>query len=191
MRFKLITPPATEPITLAEAKEVCRVDGTEEDLLLQALISAAREQCEHILGRSLMPQTWEAVLDEFPANANIALFHGPVASIESVKYISAATANEATVPDTDYYLDADNLPAFVLPAYEKEWPQPLPTANAVRVRYVAGYADSAAVPANIKAWIKIAVATLYKHREAVIEGTTTELPKGFYGGLLDRYRAWQ
>ena len=61
-----ITAPATEPIDLATAKLHCRVDGTDEDTLIAALIVAAREQAEHETGRALVTQTWEQVHDAFP-----------------------------------------------------------------------------------------------------------------------------
>ena len=53
MTLKLITAPATEPVTLAEAKVHLRC-GDDEDALLGVLIQAAREQAEHQLGRALV-----------------------------------------------------------------------------------------------------------------------------------------
>lgn len=49
--LKLITAPAAEPITLAEAKLHARADTSAYDSLITALIVAAREECEHITGR--------------------------------------------------------------------------------------------------------------------------------------------
>ena len=66
MSLVIITPPATEPITLTEAKAQCRVDGTAEDALLTIYIQAAREQCERLIGRKLITQTVEQRLDAFP-----------------------------------------------------------------------------------------------------------------------------
>ena len=43
MIIKVITAPTSEPITLAEAKAQCRVDGTDEDTLITSLIGAARQ----------------------------------------------------------------------------------------------------------------------------------------------------
>lgn len=41
----------TTEITLAEAKLHCRVDGSEEDVLIQAYIDAALEVCQKHIGK--------------------------------------------------------------------------------------------------------------------------------------------
>ena len=64
MGIKVVTPPATEPVTLAEAKLHLRVDGSDEDALITRLISAAREQCEQELGRALADPTVDLVVYE-------------------------------------------------------------------------------------------------------------------------------
>ena len=46
MAYSVVTPAASEPITLTEAKNFLRVDGSDDDALITALISAAREMCE-------------------------------------------------------------------------------------------------------------------------------------------------
>jgi hypothetical protein len=60
------TAPVVEPVSLAEAKAQCRVDGTDEDAYLASLISTAREYVENVLGMSLVSQVWEARYDTFP-----------------------------------------------------------------------------------------------------------------------------
>ena len=57
----LITPAVAMPVTLAEAKAHCRVDGSEDDAVLSALIAGAVGHLDGwtgILGRCIMPQTW-------------------------------------------------------------------------------------------------------------------------------------
>lgn len=184
------TPPAQEPVTLAEAKLACAIDTdlTEHDSLLSTLlIPAAREQCEHLLGRALINQVLDCTLDAFPA-AGIELPRLPVQGIVAVDYLDADGVQQ-TVPDTDYVLDvASDVEAWVRPV--TAWPQALCSTNAVRVRYTAGYgATGTAVPANIRWWILQRVATLYRYREAIQAGTSiAALPRAYVDGLLDRYR---
>lgn len=188
MTTRLIIEPAVEPVTLAEAKLHCRVDHADEDTLISMLISVAREQCEHILGRSIAMQTWETVLDLFPQYNDIELFNPPIVEITSVKYIDEATGQETTLNANQYVLDKDSEPGWLMPAAGITWPATADVANAVRVRYTAGYAS---VPKAIKHWILLAVGEWYKSREAMVDNTKMQLPHDFNAGLLDRYRVWR
>ena len=68
MPEKRVVDPASEPITLAEAKSHLRVTSNAEDALINSLIVAARDLCEHETGgRVLMTQTWELSLDRLAA----------------------------------------------------------------------------------------------------------------------------
>lgn len=69
MRFtglKLKTPPAVEPLSLADAKAQLKVDADYEDSLIDTKISAVRVEIENFLNRALVTQTWTLTLDEFP-----------------------------------------------------------------------------------------------------------------------------
>lgn len=188
MTLKLITAPATEPVTLAEAKVHLRC-GDGEDALLGVLIQAAREHAEHQIGRALITQTWERVIDAFPA-AEIELGMPPVSSVAQITYTDTA-GTEQTMSAADYSLDADTAPGWVLPAVNTEWPDTLDTASAVRVRFVCGYGAASAVPAAIKSWMLLRIGTLYKLREEVVTGKSlAEIPGGYVDRLLDPYRVW-
>jgi uncharacterized phiE125 gp8 family phage protein len=191
MTLKLITAPATEPLTVSEAKLHLRVDHSTDDAVITAMITAAREQAEHALQRALMPQTWETVLDGFPADSIIVLGLVPVASVTSVKYLDTAGA-EQTVSAANYSLDAETVPGRILPDAGYTWPSTQDdTLNTVRARFVAGYANAAAVPAGIKAWMLLQIGALYRNREAFAAGiTVAELPGGFVDRLLDPYRTF-
>lgn len=188
MTLKLITAPATEPVTLAEAKVHLRC-GDDEDALLGVLIQAAREQAEHQLGRALITQTWERVIDAFPA-AEIELGMPPVASITQITYVDTA-GDTQTLSSALYTLDADTPPGWALPAEDTDWPDTLDTANAVRVRFTCGYGAAGDVPAAIKSWMLLRIGTLYKLREEVVAGKSlAEIPGGYVDRLLDAYRVW-
>ena len=191
MSLKLITPPAAEPVTLAEAKLHCRVDIGDDDALINALITAARQKCEHETGRALMSQTWEKTLDAFPDA--IELPNPPVSSIVSVNYMDVHGV-EQTLASASCTLDnaSDNSLHYLVPAYGHAWPDTLPDINVVKVRYAAGYADASHVPATLKAWMLMAIGTLYRQREVIITGgIVAEVPRDFFSGLLDPYRIWR
>lgn len=191
MALNIITQPASEPITLTEAKLHCKVDHDDDDALITNLIQAAREEAEHELNRPLITQTWELTLDAFP-DVEIALGKANVLAITSVTYIDEA-GDSQTIAAENYSLDnADTASCWVLPAEDYEWPTTLDTANAMAVRFTCGYgASAAAVPGTIKAWMLIRIGSLYKHREDFVAGiSVTKLPEQFTDRLLDRFRVY-
>ncbi len=191
MTLKLITEPAAEPVTLDELKAQCRVDGTDEDALLTALIVAARQQCEQELGgRSLITQTWERSIDAFPCS-EIELGMGPLQAVGPITYADVDGAQQ-TLDSAAYVGDTTQEPGWALPADGYEWPATLDTAGAVKVRFTAGFGDAASdVPQAIRQWILLRASTLYKFRESVAAGVSvTELPGRYIDSLIDRWRVY-
>lgn len=192
MALTLITAPALEPVTLADARAQCRVDAadTSEDALIALYIKAARAAAEHILGRVLITQTWEQTLDAFPAG-EIRLGKAQALSIVSVKYLDATGALQTLAPAA-YYLDAATPPGWLLPAEGYSWPATDDVVNAVRIQFTAGYGPAAdSVPSNITAWILLTAATMYAQREALdMNGRASALPERFVDRLLDAERVY-
>lgn len=189
MPTKIVVAPGAEPITIAEARAQCRVDGTADDAVLTILIRAAREAAEHELGRALITQTRELVVDAFPEAC--VLRGAPVQSIVSVKYLDT-NGTEQTLNLADTLLDKDSEPGYLVPAYGKAWPDTYPVPNAVRVRFLCGYGDeSTDVPESIRHWMLIAIATWYAHRESIQISQALSLPDRFWHRLLDPYRVYE
>lgn len=182
MPLILISGPAEEPVTAAEVKASARIDGSEFDGEIALLIAAVRQNAEHRLGRRLITQTVELVLDAFPA-AEIDLCMPGVQSVTSVKYLDA-TGTEQTMAGSAYSLvdqGAEISNTWLLPASGTNWPGTLAAANAVRVRFVAGYGSAAAdVPAAIRQWI-IALCAAALNRNDVPE---------YIDRLLDGYKVY-
>ena len=61
-----VSGPSGEPVTSAEIKASARIDGAEFDSQIAIIIPALRRQAEARIGRRLITQTVELVLDEFP-----------------------------------------------------------------------------------------------------------------------------
>jgi uncharacterized phiE125 gp8 family phage protein len=182
--LNLIAGPALEPITLSLAKQHCRA-ADDEDEVINLAIGAAREHAEHILGRALITQTWERVLDAFPGEKGIELFMPPVQSVTSVKYVDLAGVQQ-TLSSGQYALDKDSEPGWVVPAAGFDWPSTYDTINAVRVRYVAGYDnDGVLVPKAIKHALLLGVSEFYENRSA---SSVEFCSAGAFVNLLQRYR---
>ncbi len=187
--------PAVEPVTRAEAKVFLRLDSdlTADDSLIDTLIEAARRYGESYCNRSFIQQSWRLVLDAFPCQPwGIRLERGPVSAVTTVKYLDMGGTLQ-TMPSTDYATDLVAPEPRITPVFGKIWPIALPQIGAVQVDYVAGYGAAAAnVPAGIKSWMLMRVATLYRNREEVaILGRGKVDPLPFVDALLDPYRVVQ
>ena len=164
--------PAAEPILLADAKAHLRVDGTDEDALIGALISAAREQAEAFLRRALITQTWRLDLDELPPC--IALPFPPVASITSVDYTDT-DGNSQTVATSVYELDAAE--SIVRLKYNQVWPSIRDHPDSASVTYVVGYgAAGTSVPASINQGMLMLIGHLFENRELSAPITISQVP---------------
>jgi uncharacterized phiE125 gp8 family phage protein len=196
MSLKLIAAPTTEPIDIDTAKAHLRVDTTDDDALITALIVAAREGAEQITGRALILQTWELALDGFWDREavhgrhayRITLPKPPLVSIASVKYLDESGVLQ-TMAESDYLLDDHSEPARLMPAYGTCWPVTRCQANSVLIRYEAGYADADSVPQQIKSWMLLQIGAMYENRENVAALTNlVQMP--FADRLLDASRIW-
>jgi uncharacterized phiE125 gp8 family phage protein len=140
-------------------------------------------------GRALLEQEWELILDAFP-DGEIELTKPPVISISSVKYLDQAGA-EQTLLSTQYVLDADLLPGYLLPAEGVSWPLTRDVANAVRVRFKCGYgATAAAVPPGIVDWIACEVVTQFDNPDQVAMAKADSAAGSRAMQLLDPYRTY-
>lgn len=193
MGLTLLTAPAAEPVSLAEAKAHLRVEHSDDDTLIGALIVAAREAVESRTGRALVTRTYRYTADQWPDSGDglpgatmIELPRPYLVSVQSVSYLDTA-GNRQVLDASGYQVVTDTLVGLVLPPYGAAWPACRSTPGSIRIDYTAGYGNAAAVPQALKAWMLLAIATWYAQREAVIPGTTSELPRGFWDGLLDPY----
>ena len=165
MSLKLFQSASLPVVTLAETKQHLRVDVTDDDALITLMITAATLLCEQKTGRALLTQQWDLALDSFPDA--FVLTRTPVAAVVSISY-SDATGALQTLPSNQYSLDVSDSfgPAFIVPAYGATWPETRDQINAVTVRYTAGWVNAAAVPENLKSWVKLMVGSMYANRES-------------------------
>lgn len=186
MSLTLHTKAALQPITLAEAKLHLRVDIADDDALISALIDAATQSAEHIMGRAIMPQKWLLTADVF--DYLMYLCKPTVTAIDSIKYIDTSGALVTLSPTIYQGVLASSYEAYVKPAFGKEWPATQDQPEAVQIVFSCGYADVASVPAAIIAWIKLCIGAMYENRALATDRPTHSL--GFADSLLDAGRVY-
>ena len=112
-----------------------------------------------------------------------------VSAIVSVKYIDSDGAEQTLAP-TALSLTASSFAGWLFPAYGERWPSACCTPGSVRVRFIAGYGDTAAdVPEDIKLWMVAHAAQLLNSPDGLTDGSFQ--PSPFLEGLLDAHKVWR
>lgn len=172
-KWRVTAPPTFEPLSLAEAKQQCRVDLslTDENLLIESYIRAAREFCAGLDWRAYCTQTMELWLDEWPDDDEIIIPRPPLQSVTSVKYYGIDDV-EYTFDPAKYFVDTVGEPGQVHLRGYQMWPVTvLRDYNAVCVTYVAGWSTPDLVPETIKQAMRLIVGHFYENREDTQSGT--------------------
>lgn len=209
--LRLVTPPDDDVVTLEEAKAHLRVDTSDDDAVIQAMVTAATEfvdGAQGFLGRALMLQTWDYFLDRFPCYGTSSIVHlgtgavpygvggfgsyieiplPPLVSVTGV-YYRDNSGNEQTVNPANYKVDVNSEPGKIFLPNGGAWPTIVYGPSAVRIRFVAGNDDSDNIPRSIKNAILLYVADLFENRGSIVLGETTSKISWGAEQLLRRHR---
>lgn len=182
----LLTPPATEPLTLAEAKQFLRVEHADDDAIIATLIAAARTQVESAARCALIAQTWRFVCDRWPADGGIALKRGPLLSVAAVRVFDAEGDAIAVDPVT-FVLDKASLAIAAPP-----WSLPVPgrSAAGIEIDVVLGFGSAAAsVPEPLRQAVRLLLAHWYENRGLGVSAGGGATALSGLAALVAPYRA--
>lgn len=187
--LRVTTPPAEEPVTLAQASDHLKLDQHAADTELGPLITAARAWCEKYQDRAYVTQTLTVKLDRFPCGEPIELPRAPLRSVTSIQYVDG-DGDTQTLSADQYQVDAHSEPGRIVPAYGLSWPATRCQLNAVTIVYAAGYGDADDVPATTKHAIKLLLGHLFENREAVVTGTISKTVEFALEALLNQDKVY-
>jgi uncharacterized phiE125 gp8 family phage protein len=190
------TPPAVEPVTLAEAKAHLRVDTSDDDTYIGTLITAAREWCEEYLDRTLVHTQWVMRFDRFPSSGEhpVELPRPPMVASGTATAVTVTFTQEAGTTSTystaEYRVDRNATPGAILPIYGGTWTPHRQDDNAISVTWWAGYgATGSSVPAAIRHAILMLVGHWYDGaRSGVLTGSISKEIEFGVKSLLDSQR---
>ena len=187
--FTIVTPAATDPVTLAELKEWLRVDGTDQDDLITSLISSATEWAENYTHRAFVERDLDVDFAHFPhVGQDLYLPSPPLRVLTAVTYVdSAGVAQVYDVADLDIFPSTGLV--RVKPTAVEDWPQGV---FGVECLYTAGFGPTAAeTPEEVKTAIKVAVTQNFLFRGDQIAGSqfsTAQLKSSM--SLLNHHRVF-
>jgi hypothetical protein len=193
MRYRSLvraTEPASNPVTLAEAKLHLRIDNTDDDTLIGNLITAATRWAEDYCDRTFCQTQWQMRLDSFYGaigspvqfglkadGNNIEGRQGTVPQLDvelprppmvqagtatsvSITYTPSVSGTTATLDATEYRVDRQATPGACRPLYGRTWPTHLMDQNSVTVTWWAGYSADGT---SVPATVKSAILMLVAH----------------------------
>lgn len=181
----LLAGPASEPVSLAEAKGFLRVDSNDEDAFVGTLIAAARVHLESVTGRAMLAQSWRVIHDDWPQSRTVTLPVAPLISLTSIvafdpEGIGHALALAQFQPETLASPARLFLPAPVagMPALRDH--------AAIEIDYVAGFGAS---PDDVPADLRQALLTLFGRQTSAEPEGGHEISYVALGAAWARVRA--
>ncbi|MFM8702016.1 MAG: head-tail connector protein [Hyphomicrobiales bacterium] len=157
-----ITGPSVEPITLAEMKLWLKVDGTEDDTVINALIVSARLAVEAVTKRALITQSWRVVLDAWRQGGLIRLPMGPLQAVTAARVYDAAGA-ATTVPVSNFLVDnSSRLPRVIVTG---QVPTPGRVISGIEIDCTLGFgATGSTVPDPLRLAMRLLVTFWFENR---------------------------
>ena len=208
--YELVTPPALEPVTLAELKDHARIDDDADDTYLTALITAARELVERTTGRCLITQTWRLTLDNWPCGgADIwwdGVREGPVTMFDTAAWVEIRKAPIAAITSVITKAEDDTPTTWAAASYYlakqpngygrltrrsgQTWPQIVNrSAAGIEITFTAGYGAAAhTVPSAIRHAIKVLATHWHENREPASACASAQLMPMGLGTILASFR---
>ena len=180
----LLTPPAVEPLSLAEAKAFLRLETADDDPLIAAFIAAARLHVETQTGLALITQSWRMVLDCWPANGRIAVRPAPLQTLTAARVFDF-DGEIRTIDAQAFVPDLSTSTFSFIP-----WALPMPTriAAGIELDIAVGFGDGPSdVPEPLRQAIRMLVAHWNENRAVVAGAEVAPVPSNA-AALIAPYR---
>ena len=180
----LLTAPAVEPVSLAEAKAFLRVEHNDDDDVIEALVSASRIHLETQTRRALITQAWRLSLDAWPEGGRVPVVPGPLQALTAARvfdFNGSAHAIDVQSFVSDVAASALSFAPWAVPA-------PGRVAAGIELDVTVGYGDAASdVPEPLRQAVRLLTVHWYENRGLAALGTVTVLPSTV-AALIAPYR---
>jgi len=170
---RTVSPTISSIISSSYVKNYLKVDGSEDDTLIDNLIAAAVTDIEEYLWRGFGESTWELELDEWIDE--IVIRKNPIQSVSSVTYWDTDNASQTLA--TSEYKVFKGVPGLIILDSK---PGLYDRIDAVKVTFTAG---ESTVPESIKTAVLQMVAHMYENRG---EDEEIHLEEGYVNKVKNR-----
>ncbi|MEF2073828.1 head-tail connector protein [Consotaella aegiceratis] len=171
-----------EPVSLAVAKGWCRIENTDEDDLVVALIRAARQAIEAATGLVLVRRGFRLYVDPVPSTGWIEIARQPLVAVTSL------VAYDGSGEPVSFGLDEVVIGrALGVEALRLSPAVRAAATNGVEVEFEAGFA-AGTVPEPLCLALKQIVATSYEVRSAVHPAAQPAIVPASAAALIASYR---
>ena len=124
-----------DTIDLSAAKAHLRVDGSEHDVRVAAILAAATAYIGEACGRCLTRSTWQLALASISGDLRLPM--PPVGAVTAIA-IYAPDGTDTALDVADYYLFSGDDIATIRPK-SGVWPATASREDAIRITFTAGY----------------------------------------------------
>lgn len=181
----LLSGPAIEPWSVAEAKSFLRAENDDDDTVIASLIAAARSHVEAMTRCALIAQTWRFVLDRWPKDGCVKLGRGPLRTLVAARIYDSA-GNASAVDAETFVLDKT---AGVIASSGWALPAPGRAAAGIELDVEIGFGTGATdVPDVLRHAVRTLVAHWYENRGLIAIGQSVAMMPASVSAMIASYR---
>ena len=181
----LLIAPEIEPLSLEEAKTFLRVETSDDDGLIAALIAAARLHIESQTQLALITQSWRLAFDCWPRHGRIAVRPGPLKAVNAARVFDLG--DNARAVDTRAFVP--DFGASVLAFMPWSVPRTTRFAAGIEIDVTVGFGNAATdVPEPLRHAIRQLVAHWYDNRGLIAADAESAIMPASVAALVAPYR---
>ena len=181
----LLSGPAIEPWSVAEAKSFLRAENDDDDTVIASLIAAARSHVEAMTRCALIAQTWRFVRDEWPKDGRIKLGRGPLRSLVAARVYDSA-GDAASIDIGTFVIDRAGGVIASSP-----WALSVPgrASAGIELDVEIGFGAAATdVPDVLRHAVRTLVAHWYENRGLIAIGQTVAMMPASVNAMIAAFR---
>jgi uncharacterized phiE125 gp8 family phage protein len=177
-QYQIIRQPEIEPITYAELASHLRVDSSDDEDYVTALISVAREFVDKVTGRVSLESDYLMIADSWASatlgdSGYIRIYRTPLVAVRSVKYYEPGATDITEMPVADYRVVSGTEPGIV---HVSSAPGVDIRPDAIHIEFTAGHARVEEISAMHKHAVKLMASVLYENRMPIAPVDMREIP---------------